>query len=333
MDVNANITIEPGVVIQFKENAGIVVRSGYFRALGTAQKPVVLKGEMNLPGFWKGIYYQNSSLLNELLHTHISNAGGTAFDSNADRGSIILFGPGRVKMDSCRIERSGHFGVNVPYDNCDFEITNTVFANNARSPFNILAPYMGKIDPSNIFDNSNDNFIGVVLSFSAITSDQLIKALPIPYRIYTTSAFQEWLYIDGGITSTQGPVVFQISDGIGINVSPNAGLRVEGSENNKVIFTGINPQPGSWKGIYFNATQQDNRLIHTVVEYAGTLYEGNRSAIWMWASPRLRIENSIIRNTNGCAIYDFNGQDNPNLNLTQTNNSFINNSGGEVCFP
>lgn len=333
MDVNANITIEPGVVIHFKENAGIVVRSGFFRSLGTADKPVILKGEMNLPGFWSGIYYQNSSQLNELRHTQLLNAGGQAFDSNNDRGAVILFTPARVTIDSCRIERSGHFGFNAPYANCQFEVTNTIFANNTRAPFNIEPEYLGSIDPSNIFGNSAENFIAVQLNGNPITSNQVIKGLPIPYRIYQLSGFFNWLGIIGGDITNQGAVTFQFNDGLGIYIESPARFNMQGTADANVVFTATNASPGSWKGFYFGETQQDNRLTHVTIENAGNLYDGNRAAIFMWNSPRLTVQNSTIRNTNGCALFDYNGPDNPNPNLTLTNNSFINNTGGEVCFP
>lgn len=333
MDVEANITIEPGVVIHFKENAGIVVRSGFFRSLGTADKPVILKGDLNLPGFWRGIYYQNNSQLNELRHTQVLNAGGQAFDSNNDRGAVILFTPARVKMDSCRIERSGHFGFNAPYANCQFDVTHTIFANNARAPFNIEPEYMGSIDPSNIFGNSTENFVAVQINGNPITSNQVIKGLSIPYRFYQLSAFFNWLEINGGEITNQGAVTFQFDDGLGVSILSPARFVMQGTADANVVFTAANATPGSWRGFYFGESQQNNRLTHVTIENAGSLYDGNRAAIFMWGSPRLTVENSTIRNTNGCAFFDFNGQDNPNPNLTQINNSFINNTGGELCFP
>lgn len=333
MEVEAGITIEPGVVIQFEENAGIVVKTGFFKAVGTEAKPVQLKGKLEIPGFWKGVYFQNGSLQNELTYTHISSSGGSAFDSNGDRGSVLLFGPGKVKMNHCKIDKSGYYGLNAPYSNCEFEVKNTLFSNCAKAPIHLEPEYMQLLDNSNTFVNNAENHVAVQLNGGVLNGNQSIQALSIPYRFYQLSSFYEWLIIQNGTTSFAGPVVLQFDEIVGISVSTNGGLKIEGTATEKALLTGSNPTPGSWKGIYFEGTQLDNRLNHTIIEYSGSLYDNNRFGISMWNSPQVTVENSTFRNINGCAFFDYNGADNPNPNLTQNNNNTVNVSGGNVCFP
>jgi hypothetical protein len=333
MDVEANITVEPGVVIQFAEDAGIVVRSGFFKAIGTAEKPIQLKGSQEIPGFWKGIYFQNGSLQNELTYTHISSSGGSAFDSNGDRGSVLLFGPGKVKMNHSKIEKSGHFGLNAPYSNCEFDVKNTLFTNCTKAPFNIEPEYMPLIDLSNTYTNNSENYIAVQLNGGVLNGNSTIQALSIPYRIYQVSGFYEWLIIANGMVTFNGPVVIQFNDILGITVEPNGGISLEGSPNTPARLTGTNQVAGSWKGIYFNNTQLNNQLYHTIIEYAGSLADGHRYGISMWNNPRVTISNSTFRNINGCAIFDYNDANNPNPNLNQSNNNFENVNGGEICHP
>ena len=333
MEVRANIRIEPGVVIHFTENAGIVVKSGHLNAVGTEDKPIVMQGAMNIPGFWRGVYFQNSSLLNELTYTHLIGAGGQAFDSNGDRGAVIFFGPGKAKIHNSRIERSAHFGLNAPYSNCEFDLQNTLFTNCAKAPINIEPEYIGLIDPNNSFTSNVENFVAVQLNGGVIEGNKFVKALSIPYRIYQVSGFYEWLIIQNGVLTTDGPVVFEFNDGLGISIETSGGINAEGTADAKVLFTGVSNQAGAWRGLYFNYTLQDNRISNAIIEYAGSPYFDERFAIAMWNSPRLRVENSTFRNINGCGFLDYNGIDNPNQNLIQTNNSFINITGSDICYP
>ena len=333
MDVEANITIEPGVVIQFTEDAGIVVKSGFLKAIGTDSQPIQLRGTLEIPGFWKGIYFQHGSIQNELSYTHITSAGGSAFDSNGDRGSVILFGPGKVKMNHSKIDKSGHFGFNAPYSNCEFDVKNTLFTNCSKAPFNIEPEYMPLIDVSNTYTNNTENYIAVQLNGGVLNGNSTIQALSIPYKIYQVSGFYEWLIIANGMVTFNGPVVIQFNDILGITVEPNGGITLEGSPAAPARLTGSNQVAGAWKGIYFNNSQLNNLFNHTLIEYAGSLAEGYRYGISMWNNPKVSVNNCTFKDINGCAIFDFNNVDAPNPNLSQSNNSFVNVSSGQMCHP
>lgn len=330
-DVEAGITIEPGVVIQFTENAGNMVRTGFLKAIGTAEKPIQLKGTLEIAGFWRGIYFQHGSIQHELTFTHISCSGGSALDSNGDRGSVLLFGPGKVKMNNSKIEKSGHFGFNAPYSNCEFDVKNTLFTNCAKAPFNIEPEYMPLIDASNSYTNNAENYIAVQLNGGFLDGNSTVEALSIPYRIYQFSGFYEWLIVRNGLVNFEGSVVIQFENIIGLYVESNGGIKLEGGTDAPALLTGSNPTPGSWKGIYFVETQLNNLLDHTTIEYAGSLAEGQRYGISMWNNPSVSISNSSFRNINGCATYDFNDASNPNPNLNQSNNTFVNVRGGKIC--
>jgi hypothetical protein len=332
MSVDANIVIEPGVVIHFTENAGIIVNSGFFKAVGTADKPIIMRGTLDLHGYWKGIYFQNKSVQNELTYTHISGAGSSAFDSNDDKGSVILF-KAKLKMNNSKIEKSGHFGFNAPYDECEFDLKNTYFANCLKAPINILPQYMSLMDPSNLYSNNAEEHIAVVLAGYNLKGNTTIKALSIPYKIYQGAGFYEWLFVEDGLVTFEGPVVLKFGDITGLRVEPNGGIRFEGSASSPALLTGSSSTSGAWKGIYFNASQLNNVLNHTIIEYTGSIAEGFKYGIGMWNSPKISISNSTFRNIDGCAIFDYNNANNPNPNLTLTNISYSNVSGGNMCHP
>lgn len=333
MDITANIQIQPGTVIQFTENAGLTLSSGYLKSLGTATKPVVLTANPALPGIWKGIYFQNNSIQNQLLYTRIEYAGGSAFDSNGDRGAILAFGQTTVEIDHCTIFRSGHHGINFPYNGATLILNNTDFQQCAKAPVNIEPQYIGSMNVSNTFSGNAESFIGVQLNGGAITANTTVQPSRIPYRVYRVSGFYDLLNIESGIFTLVDSVRIQFDDGTGMYVAPNGGLALLGTPASRPRLTAVNPVPGSWKGLYMEATQANNRLEYAIIEYSGNLYQDERFGIYMLNNPKLRVENSTFSNINGCALFDYSGAGNPNPNLLLLNNTFNNVSGGELCYP
>lgn len=333
MDITANIQIQPGVVIQFTENAGWSLNGGYLKSLGNAAKPVVLTGNPALPGIWKGIYFQNNSIQNELRYTRIEYAGGSAFDSNGDRGAILAFGETTVEIDHCTIFRSGHYGLNFPYSGATLNLSNTSFQQCAKAPINIEPEYIGSMNMSNTFSGNAEPFVGIQLNGGAITENTTVQPSRIPYRVYRISGFYDWLNIEAGMFTCVDSVHLQFEEGTGLYVAPTGGMALLGSPAARPRLTAINPIAGSWKGIYMEATQANNRMEYAIVEYSGNLYQGERYGVYMLNNPKLRIEHSTFSNINGCALFDYSGAGNPNPNLTLLNNSLLNVSGGEVCYP
>ena len=333
MYISANVQIQPGVVIQFRENAGWELNNGYLKSQGTAAKPVVLTGSPAIPGIWKGIYFQNNSIQNQLIHTRIEYAGGSAFDSNGDRGAILAFGETTVEIEHCTIFRSGDHGLNFPYSNASLILNNTTFQECVKSPVNIQPEYLASMNMSNSFSGNPHSYIRVQLNGGAITENTTVLPSRIPYRVERVSDFYDFLNIESGMLSLIDSVRIQFAEGTGMYVAPNGGITLQGSLGSQPRLTGLSQVPGSWKGIYLEASQADNRIQQGIIEYAGNLYQDERFGIYMLNNPRLRVENSSFRNINGCALFDYSGVDNPNPNLTTINLTLENVSGSQICYP
>jgi len=331
MDITANVIIQPGVVIQFRENTGLYLTSGFIKSLGTALQPVILTGTINIPGSWRGIYIASSSLQNEFIHTKINYAGGSAFDSNGDRGAFIFYGTGSTKIDNCEIFKSGHFGLNAPYSGTRFQLTNTLFKEGLRSPINIQPENMSIMNFSNTFLGHTNNFIGVQ-SGSNISESMTILASKIPYRFYRSSTITDWLTIESGTITINDSVRIQFDDGMGLYISTGGSLKIITSAAAPAVFTAINPALGAWKGIYFETSQADNRIENSIIEFSGNLYDNKRFGVAMYDNPRITILNTTFRNINGCGIVDYQDAINPNPNFIQNNNTFLNNSSDNICF-
>src|SRR5690606_16346996 len=108
MQVTAPIKIEPGVVIEFEQNAGLDIddyhtANGSLSAIGTADKPIILRGVQKTKGWWRGIMFDTESHLNELTYVQIEDAGGMSFNSNGDKGAVHVFADSQLKMTNSTI--------------------------------------------------------------------------------------------------------------------------------------------------------------------------------------------------------------------------------------
>jgi|GEM_PF-635339 predicted small lipoprotein YifL len=77
------LSVEPGteiimssqVWVHLSDKASLVM-------VGTAEDPIIIRGEHDVPGFWDGLMIDSSSPLNEIAHVNFKNAGKTTGKPN-----------------------------------------------------------------------------------------------------------------------------------------------------------------------------------------------------------------------------------------------------------
>ncbi len=79
----ADITIEAGVEIRFLSGAFLQIDNGDLLIKGTQEKPVLLRGIENSPGYWGGVHLR-SSAASSLENVTIEYAGAPVLQSNAN---------------------------------------------------------------------------------------------------------------------------------------------------------------------------------------------------------------------------------------------------------
>lgn len=128
--IDSEITIEPGVEIIMKDDAGMDVwENGTLIAVGTAEEPIIFRGEQDVQGFWKGISIKSNDPANRLEYVHISNGGSSGYDGANRKSNIDLNHDARVQLRYSIISQSGGYGVTVLRDALFTESDNT-FENN-----------------------------------------------------------------------------------------------------------------------------------------------------------------------------------------------------------
>lgn len=125
---DCNLTLQPGVKMEFTENGYIYVDNGSLTAEGTPEKTITFSGQLKIPGSWGGIAYLfTSSSRNKLNYVTIENAGGSVYE----------FGNGVIYM----------------WASPTMSVTNSTFKNNKVCIFN--ANSGSPFSQPNLTENNN----------------------------------------------------------------------------------------------------------------------------------------------------------------------------------
>lgn len=80
---NGNLTIEPGVNVQFAADAGLCTgdysTGSWLKANGTLGERITFAGETSSAGVWKGIAFQSLSANNQISYADISDGGSSSY--------------------------------------------------------------------------------------------------------------------------------------------------------------------------------------------------------------------------------------------------------------
>ncbi len=119
-DVNdINMTIEPGVTLEFESGGGFELRSGSgFIAEGTGEDPILFTGTEEQPGWWNGIYLRSTTNpVNIIENVTIEYAGGEEYtgtgSGNLVVGRSLSSGDASVDVINSTIRHSESYGIYV----------------------------------------------------------------------------------------------------------------------------------------------------------------------------------------------------------------------------
>jgi parallel beta-helix repeat protein len=114
--VQAAVRIFPDKVIEFGQDASLIVNNGGSLNIGTDnadnanRPPVIMRGAEDVDGYWKGIEFGTVSALNFIGTAEIHNAGSEAWFGGANsRGAINVTGDGSVELFHTTFAKSGGY--------------------------------------------------------------------------------------------------------------------------------------------------------------------------------------------------------------------------------
>jgi len=347
IDVEAVLTIDPGVVIMFDANAGFFVTEvntakGAIIAQGTASDSIIFTGVQKSKGYWRGIAVESADARNAFDYVVLEYAGsdylttyGTSIKLN---GGLAIEGVtgfnGNLSLANSTIKSCDGYGFIIEEGTVLKGFSSNLFQNNTLAAVHLDADNAGNLDSETSFDGGN-GFDGVVINASgspthSLTTDATWPALSngSAYRVEQSFVTVAQLTIMPGATiefeANQTIIFRQDLD------TPLGVIKAIGTETQPITFTGAAKTAGYWQGLIIQSSSTSNKMDYCIVEYGGSdPIDGSYANIGVdkdgaYATPYLSVTNSIIRHSAGCGIFTQG-----TLNYPGT--TFSDNVGSDVC--
>ncbi len=338
MPISDDVTIMPGVTIAFKTDAGFWVQeAGSLKAIGMTDKKITFTGVDKAIGSWGGIFFASNDPKNELNHTIVEYAGGSAVSSATNtRGGVVIGPSSSLNLKNNIIQHCKGWAVNLYYtaNESHTTIEDNVFKEN-EIPLQISSAKIDIVKSSNQFITNGINKVEVINTFSIEGGNKTMYKLPVPYSI--TNGNGVFGIGNGAHLVIQPGTVIEMGTGKNIEVADGGSLKVVGTPSEEIIIRGAVEAPGAWGNIRFHTTTSpNNQFKHVVIKHAGeganaNSYIGTRGAIYIGYQAGLVMSDSHFEDIMSCVLFtDQHGIGNVQLgaNITSTNTNTI---GLEDC--
>ena len=245
------LTIEPGVTIQFAQNASLrMVDFGAMRAIGTTANPILFTGKQNTKGFWKGLIFESTNNSeNQLENCTVEYAGEASAYSSTIKGAILAgtfaSKPVLLSLKNITIQHNTNNGLYIDdqatlsaFDNCT--ITDNAF------PIKAMEEGINSIDNDNkMTGNASDVVEWANYGGSDVSSNTKINTLTIPIRFTGDD-----LKVAKGATLTiSAGTKMQMSQNTQMSAYNGGIIVMDGTSASPIIFDGVQKTRGFWKGI------------------------------------------------------------------------------------
>jgi hypothetical protein len=317
LHLTASLTIPAGATFEFGEQQGLDVDGGHLVVEGTASDPVRFRGATSERGFWQGIRFRNTTAANALQHAVVRDAGGELWHG-ADYSKAGVFVQGddaRARIESCTVANNDVCGVTATGDGYEFTVENCLFEGNVE-PLRVSADLLGDVAANNTFTGNDGSYVrvGIDGARTSVLREVTWLALDVPYRLDRDLSVRTDLAIAPG-TTVEADRDEGRSDTVTVDVPADHGgsllADASGADEEPIVFTGANGEPGYWGGVHFSTGRSSNALRNVVVEYGGgELNNGDlesKACVVVWSSgsdrPSAELEGVTLRGSGTHGLY------------------------------
>jgi hypothetical protein len=330
--VTANLTIQPGVIIEFEEDKGMqVMAGGAIVAEGSENQPIIFTGVEKQTGFWKGLAFASNSSLNNLQYTIVEYGGSSEFPESPKANISVpgdAFSGSVLRISNSIIRNSGAYGIYAGGMSSIPEFVDMVVTNNIGTAIYCSPKNISHIDPHTEF--YGNGFNGVATG-GVLNEGDVVSWYPLSsgsYQITSDLTVASKLLISAG-------AVFKMSKNVLITVAPGAFFSVNGTAGSPVVFEGSSTiSDNGWRGILLQSGAE-SLIDYAVVKNAGVSdlpnMAGIRANITVATGAGLTITNSLIEKSSGWGIALNEGSFYNDDILT--GNTFVAMQLGSVKFP
>lgn len=322
IDVDANLTIEPGTIIKFKTGASLGF--GYtsnvtVTANGTADKRIVFTAYGSNPtsGSWDGIFFYNHVLQNSsITYCDFLYAGYSDY-SAVEMRCKLTFNNNLVKF-------AKKIGVDLNDEGAFVSMIGNTIENCGTHAVRLYPKALHTLGANNIMTCTSG--YGILVESNDVTATDgtnlTWKKQSVPY------IFNGGITVETNLTIEPGTILsFNAGGRIDFGYSANTTLTAVGTLANPIIFTSSNTSPstGAWRGLFmYNYTSPNTVFDYCTFEYAG--YEQD-ACLYIRETSGITVKNSSFRNSSGHGIYLDN---NATLSAGSTGNTFTNCALGNI---
>jgi hypothetical protein len=300
--VSARLTVKPGVVIAFAQDALLQVNEGgELIATGETSKKIRFTGKEARKGYWAGIMFYSNASGNMLSHSQILYAGSTPMISGVKAG-LLVSEAARVSINNTAISQSGGYGLCLREGSILAGFARNAFSQNGQAPVCLTAENVPALDAASVFTAGNTvNAVEVMRSSVSGTAEAVWPALGdgTPYRFTGLITVQTGWKLSPGVT-------IEVAEDEHIEIA-NGYLHATGTADKKITFTGVVKTAGSWNGIILYPRSAFNLMEHVQMSYGGgnELVSGVKSSLVLTHHASLSIKGCTISNSGGYGIYIY----------------------------
>lgn len=329
LQVNANLTIKPGVTIMFAEGAGLQVNErGSLTAIGAQSNEVLFTSETGKRGSWKGITILSNSGRNVLSFCKIEQGGG---ENSYGQGNVVVGStttPAQVEISNSSISTSNKDGIVINEGSKVLNFSGNKIFTNSAFPVSMHISDAVNMENGNTYSNNGKEFIKV--------SGEVVNK-PI-----TLNKLNESFLISGQITATKG---FTINAGSRVYMDNDVELVIDGT-NGDAFFSAVGTQAqpitisaiyngtGVWTSIKFrNANSNNNQIEYCTISGGGMTTVGAEGMVSVTntngGSSNIVIRHSSIMNSAATGIYIQSANSEYNSDIINSN-TFVNCAKGDI---
>ena len=312
LDINATLTIEPGVIVEFTEGAGLELTESNIINAGNTGQVTAASNNSNQIRFtaldpalgWDGIVIDSShpnNAMDNVLIEHVKDNPALTVAGGLDDGAHLT-------LTNSRIENNEEYGLMIEGRGSTFTNSgNNIYKNN-DTPVYLTDNNMRFMDSESDFTGNENDYIMVDSGAATrnVFGDQLIKPLNVPYRIEDDFRFED------GEIEVIGGTEFEFMEGAGFRFEEDSQVRIGISDpessregNDQVVLTADIAQPGQegrWNGIRIESSHPDNLIQNTLIDYGGNS-DNQGAALFIQQGAYVRLSNSTISNSAVDGIY------------------------------
>lgn len=160
LDVKAQLTLKPGVVIAFARDAQFNVTNdgGILIAKGEADRKIRFLGKEAVKGSWQGLWLSSESSANVLENVEILHGGGREVYLSAKAG-LTLSGKAQLSIKNSLVSQSDGYGLHAGDGSTLREFTTNTFSNNTESGAYVSADNVKTLDSLSVFSRDRKSVV------------------------------------------------------------------------------------------------------------------------------------------------------------------------------